>query len=381
MSRWILIICVCLLLMFAGLLLAEGVEDTLHPGKSINCLECHTCETPTAREKCLRMCPSLTMTHITAEHSLSEAPEKIVLGEIADAYQPVTFDHKAHANMAEMGLKCATCHHYSPPGRIPACRECHGGEANPNNLRQPALKGAYHRHCISCHREWSHDTKCVICHIPAGKSAASHTDSTDIIGVAHPIITEPTKRIYHTPYKKGEIVTFYHRQHIELYGLRCANCHQEENCSYCHNLDKASGTARHEKTMEQIHATCNNCHIQDRCDKCHDTKEKPPFSHALTGWGLNRFHDKLDCRACHPTGKPISRLDRNCVNCHGGWSQENFDHAKTGLKLDDIHIEADCSDCHHDLIYDNKPVCSDCHDDDRSHTDAAPGVYLEGMKK
>ena len=351
------------------------------PGKKIDCQECHTCETPTAREKCLRMCPSLTMTHITSEHFLSEAPEKIILDDIADAYQPVTFDHKAHANMADMGLKCATCHHYSPPGRIPACPECHGGEANPNNLRQPALKGAYHRHCISCHREWSHDTECIICHLPAGKTPAVKIDSTDIIGVSHPIITEPTKRVYHTPYKAGAVVTFYHRQHIELYGLRCANCHQEENCSYCHNLDKASGAARREKTMEEIHATCNNCHSKDRCAKCHDTKEKPPFSHTMTGWGLNRFHDKLDCRACHPTGKPIGRLDRTCTACHAGWNQDNFAHAVTGLKLDEIHIEADCSDCHIDLVYDDKPTCSTCHEDNRDHTDIPPGEYISAKKK
>ena len=358
-------------LVTAGGLAAAG--DDPHPGgmPKIDCSECHTCSTPTAHDKCLKACPIFSMTHVTAAHKLSEAPDTIILDYLADEYQAVRFDHKAHADMAEMGLQCATCHHYSPEGRIPACRECHGGEANPNNLRQPALKGAYHRHCISCHREWSHNTKCVICHLPAeGQELAEAVDSTDYIGISHPVITEPNKKVYHTPYKQGPVVTFYHKQHIELYGLRCANCHQQENCSYCHDMEKPTRVA---KTMEEIHATCNNCHAKDRCSKCHDVKEKPAFSHDLTGWGLNRFHKKLDCRACHPTGKPISRLDSSCDACHAGWGQGNFDHAVTGLTLDEIHIEADCTDCHTDRKFDRQPVCGECHDDGRTTATSLPG--------
>jgi hypothetical protein len=346
----------------------------------VTCCRCHTCETPTARDKCLKMCPSFTMTHVTAEHRLSEAPGSLVLGTLTDLYRPVHFDHRAHAGMAEMGLRCATCHHYSPAGRIPSCRECHGGEANPNNLRQPALKGAYHRQCISCHREWSHDTKCVICHQPAdGSLVDAPGDTTDILGISHPVITEPAKRVYNTPYKQGPVVTFYHEQHVELYGLRCVNCHENESCSRCHDLDLPKNRAELAtdlKKMEAVHAVCNNCHGDDRCAKCHDTKEKPPFSHALTGWGLDRFHEKLDCRACHPTNRPISKLDRRCSGCHSGWNAENFKHAVTGLRLDETHAAIECSICHDPDDFTREPVCTECHEDARTAHQETPGEYV-----
>jgi len=346
----------------------------------IDCSQCHTCETPTAQNKCLKQCPSFSMTHVATSHQLSEAPDSLLLGYLADLYQPVRFDHKAHADMAEMGLKCATCHHYSPAGRIPSCRECHGGEANPNNLRQPALKGAYHRQCISCHREWSHDTKCLVCHLPAeGKISAVGVDTTDIIGVPHPVITEPAKKIYNTPFDEGPIVTFYHEQHVQLYGLRCANCHAEEACSRCHDLSRPKNRAQltnELKSMEEVHAICNDCHADDDCGKCHDHHEKPPFSHAMTGWGLGRFHNRLDCRACHPTGRPIGRLDTRCVSCHGGWNIDNFNHAVTGLRLDEMHSEIDCEVCHVQKRFEQDPVCADCHEDDRTAHDATPGEYL-----
>jgi hypothetical protein len=321
------------------------------------------------------------MTHVITEHRLSEAPDSLLLGYIADAYKPVAFDHGSHAGMAEMGLKCATCHHYSPVGRIPPCRECHGGEGNPNNLRQPALKGAYHRQCISCHREWSHDTKCVICHLPADASlAAARSDTTDILGISHPVITEPEKRVYQTPYAKGPVVTFYHDQHVQLYGLRCANCHENEGCSRCHDLQlprNRSELATDLKRMEEVHAICNNCHKDDACSKCHGTEEKPPFSHALTGWGLDRFHKKLACHACHPTGKPIAKLDRKCVTCHSGWNPDNFKHAVTGLRLDETHAAIDCATCHDRTDFTQEPVCAECHDDGRSAHEHTPGTYVK----
>ncbi|HUV31554.1 MAG TPA: cytochrome c3 family protein [Acidobacteriota bacterium] len=352
--------------------LAADTEDTVQP--TLDCLQCHTCERPTPSDMCLQPCPSLTMAQNVVPHSLSEAPDSMLLGDIADVFKPVHFNHKLHAEMAEMGGDCATCHHYSPAGEIPPCRDCHGGEGNPTNLRQPGLKGAYHRQCLSCHREWSHETRCVLCHLPeAGREMAAVADPTDIIGIPHPVITEPETKIYRTPYNEGPVVTFHHAEHIHLFGLNCANCHQKENCGFCHDLQKPATLA---KSMEEVHAICNDCHVNDACGKCHDTKEKPVFSHASTGWPLNRYHRTLDCRACHPTGRQIGRLNSNCGACHAGWNQENFAHAVTGLQLDEIHVELDCTDCHADRKFDQTPDCSACHDDGRTHEDAPPGELL-----
>ncbi|MEW6050112.1 MAG: cytochrome c3 family protein [Candidatus Zixiibacteriota bacterium] len=344
----------------------------------MNCLQCHTCEVPTAKDKCLKACPSLSMTHVTAAHQLSEAPDSMLLDELASEYQPVHFNHKLHAKMAQMGQNCVTCHHYSPSGRVPPCKECHANEGGAVNLRQPSLKGAYHRQCLSCHREWSHDTKCVICHKPNGKTKTSDTvaDSTDIMGSAHPIITEPVKKVYQTPYQQGPVVTFQHKEHIDLFGLRCVDCHKKENCSYCHDIDKPAKLA---KTQEEVHAVCNDCHGKAVCDKCHDNRERPGFNHESTGWALGTYHEDLVCRACHPTGKRIVKMNNQCSNCHSGWNPANFKHAVTGLRLDEIHAEVDCTDCHAQRKFDAPPTCSGCHDDNRHFKDQPPGEYVKRM--
>ena len=258
---------------------------------------------------------------------------------------------------------------------MPPCDQCHGGEANPANLRQPGLKGAYHRQCISCHREWSHDTDCKICHMPmeGASLVQSNGDSTDIIGISHPRMTEPTQKTFFTKYDPLPIVTFFHKEHTELFSLRCVDCHAKENCNSCHDLQKP---VRMAKSQEEVHAICSGCHAKDRCDKCHDTKEKTPFVHAATGWPLNQYHVHLECRACHPTGKRIGNLNPACVACHGGWNQETFSHAVTGLQLDETHAQAECTDCHENRQYDATPACSGCHDDDRTYRTHPPGKIV-----
>ncbi len=342
----------------------------------LNCAECHTCDVPTVDEPCLKACPRIQAVHETAEHDLKEAPDTMLLNTLADLYQPVSFNHKLHASMAEMGGNCATCHHYSPTDEIPPCRECHSPTSTSTDLSKPNLKGAYHRQCLGCHREWSHDTKCVICHIPmeGGAIAKSISDPTDIMGIEHPVITEPEKRVYTTPYNAGPIVTFQHMEHIELFNLRCVDCHKQENCGYCHDLNPASVV---KKTQEEVHAICNDCHVDDRCSKCHDNQERPGFTHADTGWPMSRFHRKLECRACHPTGKRIARLNTDCNACHSGWNENNFNHARTGLLLDEIHTEIECESCHLERNFAAKPVCTECHDDDRAYDEFPPGEFVK----
>jgi len=353
---------------------SHAADSISHPVEMphLDCSTCHTCSAPTVAQPCLQPCTRLMMSRATGTHELSEAPDSALLDQLADLYQPVHFNHKLHAGMAQMGNDCATCHHYSPPGHISPCRECHGGETNPNNLRQPGLKGAYHRQCLSCHREWSHNTKCVVCHLPQpGKAMdAAAQDSSDIMGISHPKIIEPDRRIYQTPYAAGPVVTFYHQEHIELFGLRCVDCHQQESCSRCHDLERPVKVAR---TQEEIHATCNSCHAKDRCNKCHDTKERPAFTHAATGWELSRYHKGLECRACHPTGRRIGRLTMACAACHAGWNQENFSHAVTGLQLDETHAQLECTECHAGRHYNSPPNCASCHDDGRTPKSTPPG--------
>jgi len=351
-----------------------------------NCVDCHTCDKPSEGHQCLKPCPRLFAAHNKSAHGLAEAPDVLLIDSLADQYGGVQFNHKLHAGMSEMGQGCAACHHFCPPGKIPACVTCHASDVKSTDLRQPGLKGAYHRQCLQCHREWSHETYCNVCHLqkvlgakttPHDKEAAkpSTADATDIMGKSHPALSPPDKRVYVTPYAKGPVVTFYHQQHIDLFGLKCTNCHQQENCSYCHDWKRTDAT---KKTMEQVHAVCSNCHKTDGCAKCHDTKERPGFSHASTGWPLNGFHTVLACRACHPTGKPLRKLDPECTSCHTVWKQGRFRHAVTGIALDETHLGLECSDCHAKLKFAKAPTCVGCHDDGRDYHKTPPGSVVKG---
>lgn len=133
--------------------------------------------------------------------------------------------------------------------------------------------------------------------------------------------------------------------------------------------------------MEQVHAMCSTCHQTEKCSKCHDTVERPAFSHASTGWSIGRFHARLQCRACHPTGKRISKVERECTSCHGGWNQGNFRHAVTGLQLDETHASADCADCHPNSHYNEKPTCGGCHEDNRDFKAVPPGKYVQVVRR
>jgi len=363
-------------MVFGILTYMVAIAQDNHPTRTskLDCGQCHTCEQPTATDPCLKPCPTSNWAQQTSKHSLTEAPDSMLLDKLVNEYSAVHFNHKIHADMSDMGKGCETCHHYSPRGHIPPCSECHK-QANSSNLGQPSLKGAYHRQCLSCHREWSHDTQCFVCHYPVNGKEIQNTnhDPTDIMGKSHPIINVPNRKIYYTPYKAGPTVTFYHQEHIDLFGLRCVNCHSQENCAYCHDIDKP---ARPAKSQEEEHAVCSGCHKTDSCKKCHDTREKPAFTHASTGWPLNRYHTDLACRACHPTGKQIAKLSNECTACHK-WNSETFQHAVTGLQLDDTHAGMDCIDCHTGNKFGAVPDCSSCHDDNRSHKAKPPGKYVK----
>ncbi len=377
-----LILILVALLSLTVTLVVYGQNNISSSMPKVNCKECHTCDVPTFREPCLKSCPRTEMVHQQSKHQLADAPDSMLLDELIDLYQPVHFNHKVHASMSQMNLDCGTCHHYSPPGQVAPCKDCHSVTAESSDLRKPNLKGAYHRQCLSCHREWSHDTKCVVCHTPkeGGAMETLANDPTDIIGVSHPVITVPMKKVYTTPYSTGPVVTFQHKEHVDVFGFKCVNCHKQENCGNCHDIQNTSPAV---KTQEQVHAICNDCHKADQCAKCHDTKERPGFTHNTTGWPLNPYHNKLDCWACHPTGKRISKLSPMCANCHAGWSQENFRHAVVGLQLDEVHSQLDCTDCHVDRKYSEDPKCSDCHDDGRTADKAPPGMKVKstGDKK
>lgn len=256
-------------------------------------------------------------------------PDIVIMKELVNLYEPVPFDHKSHAKMAEMWEGCVTCHHRPPSSttqpaaartpvnattqamsdEIPACKSCHAVNGGADDIAMPNLKGAYHRQCLNCHKEWMHGNACVICHKPRDPNLAASPVPTagDIVGRMHPPIPEPDSKLYRARYEPaaGPNVLFRHKEHTKDFGLKCVHCHRRDNCASCHDpkaKEKASRPLKPGMTWAESHGPCMNCHVGDRCAHCHykDGEQSPKaFAHAATGQILDKDHVHIGCGQCH----------------------------------------------------------------------------------
>jgi hypothetical protein len=279
---------------------------------------------------------------MAAPSTRPSAPDTIVLNQLMKLYEPVPFDHKNHAKMAEMWDGCVTCHHREPngatrpaattphtqenAGKIPACKECHPLDETKAEIHMPSLKGAYHRQCLNCHREWSGQNDCVICHRPRDEASPGKVQPTrdDIIGRMHPPLPAPDEKSYvarFTP-ADGANVLFRHKEHAKSYGLKCASCHMRDGCGHCHEPggDKPERKIlKPGETWKQSHGACMDCHQDSRCKSCHYKEGKaapPPFAHQSTGQMLDEDHEKLTCFSCHTHLRDKSELTCGGTECH-----------------------------------------------------------------
>jgi len=162
----------------------------------------------------------------------------VMLADLQDLYEPAPFNHKGHAEMAEMSAGCTVCHHHTPVGQEhPACRSCHEKTAVREDIAMPGLKGAYHRQCMSCHREWSHDTACNACHVAKPQRGATLPWQAGGGELARrkPAIRIEDTYVYQTPHLESPVVTFHHEDHSKAFGVACVQCHGGESCSSCHD--------------------------------------------------------------------------------------------------------------------------------------------------
>ncbi|MCK4658419.1 MAG: cytochrome c3 family protein [Phycisphaerae bacterium] len=342
-----------------------------------DCTQCHTCAKPTPERACLPPCTRVQAA--IAEMARKKAPQGVLLldmlkGETegVDRFGPVPFDHTGHADWAEIAGGCTSCHHYTPEGVThPSCKSCHPLELKRPDIRKPSLKGAYHRQCMGCHRQWSHNTRCDACHMKRVGEDRGIRNAKEALGSMTKPIPEPDTTIYQTRSKPtpGTQAIFRHKEHSHRFGIKCALCHQGDSCARCHEERKEG--VKPIRPAKDRHQDCADCHKVDvvkggKCERCHWNEgqpKPPPFDHAETGWVLNRYHKDRSCRACHKTA-PFAKLDRNCNTCHSDWEPDTFNHAVTGQVLDENHVEIDCADCHTDRKFDVKPRCDECHDAD-----------------
>jgi len=282
------------------------------------------------------------------DQPIEMGPDVVILRELEKDYEPVPFDHLSHAKMAEMWNGCETCHHRSPhpaedsdqattatltgersqeaSAEIPACKSCHPADVEEADIHMPGLKGAYHRQCLNCHKEWMHENACVICHEPKEGRAPSPGEPTpgDIVGRMHPPIPEPEAVTYKTRFTPadGGNVLFRHKEHTIYFGLKCVSCHHHDNCAHCHGPEGDTTALKPLKpgmTWDESHGPCMSCHTQDRCQYCHHKDDEPPppaFVHAATGQDLDEDHIDLSCIECHPKLGAEVTLTCGDAACH-----------------------------------------------------------------
>jgi hypothetical protein len=337
-----------------------------------DCSPCHRSSTPSMDDLLPNSRCRRPRVHENLDEATPEQPEVVIMDQLTDLYVPVVFPHKLHAGMEAISDGCGACHHHGEEGKIVTCRTCHEKNNAPENLRKPGLKGAYHRQCLACHREWSHDTDCIFCHAKRGADTGgdSRPDPTDITGRLHPNVAVPDKAVYPTPEQEaGSMVTFHHKDHVELFGKRCVDCHQKENCSRCHDT---AGPQKHER--QDPHEDCIKCHdTSDNCAKCHADREKPSFDHnKSTPFMLKEFHAQVACKQCHKEGK-FAIGKKTCKDCHAAdwFPPKEFDHAKAGLVFSEAHKDNECVACHPNGLGE-APDCSVCHED-RKYPKDLPG--------
>ena len=337
------------------------------PSGEPDCSECHVCKTPTTDDPCLKLCPR---GHASEQAVLDHGPEICVLNDLEQDYEAVIFQHRLHANMSVLGKGCTDCHHYAEAG-ITACNTCHARTVSHEHLSQPGLKGAYHRQCLGCHKEWSGDTNCEICHAKkSGESGVAMTPPQRF----YPTLEEPVKKVWESAYGGGTKVTLHHRAHTESYGIDCASCHHAEGCKSCHSRGETTMQVRHSE--EALHAICNQCHQEMSCNQCHLKQEAPEFTHDRTGWPLSRYHRNLACRSCHGNPYHFSKPSASCNTCHATWTTASFTHSKTGLELNETHRDFECTECHANRNFAATPTCSTCHESDITYPAAQPGSYV-----
>jgi hypothetical protein len=343
----------------------------------VDCSACHECDNPTKESPCLRMCPRSVAQTIAAASNEHLPPDVVLLNafpwEQRD-FMPVPFPHKVHSDMAGIAGGCQVCHHHTTPGHIhPACRTCHRAvyaKAPGEEMRMPSLKGAYHRQCLGCHRDWSHHTQCIVCHpLKSPDSLPTQTEDLHAGVPGHPPIPNPSVIVHETGYEPGPHVTFRHEDHFKRYGYECARCHKGQSCSRCHEKPEVPGqpVTTHPMSREEQHGACFPCHEDDKCERCHSkeaTSTPSYFDHTMAGFELGKYHSKLTCRACHKRLFFIRKLQPECNFCHADWSPDNFDHSVTGQVLDENHAGTDCEECHIDRKFDAPPSCTECHEED-----------------
>jgi hypothetical protein len=226
----------------------------------------------------------------------------------------------SHARHIEAEVDCDACHAAVMEDKGPGLR-IRGGKVS----------------CMQCHAKTKLGNDCAVCH--------------------------RTLRVDQPPRDHGVGWKRMHGAHSErmIKGTgetTCAQCHQEQSCTGCHQTEKPADHTNywrqrgHGVMVSLDRSRCATCHRSDFCNRCHMHTE--PRSHR-GAWGspqnthCNACHLPLQgtgCYTCHKatpshlqaTPMPPGHLpSMNCRQCHGPGLTAPLPHFDPGTT---------CTSCH-----------------------------------
>jgi hypothetical protein len=322
---------------------------------------------------------------------------------------------------------CADCHHPDPHGgqfmkredggRCESCHKVEGWSPSTFTVEEHAKTGFP---LVSPHAK----TKCVGCHIPAGKNTRykikfalcvdCHKDEHDGQFAAAAWRNQCEQCHTGVTFKTSNYTLAKHQQS----SFPLTGGHQAIACNECHKPLTGSTVALYH--FSQL--SCTSCHedihkgqfatrmaVVDAkgkplgCLACHSTnewKDLTKFDHAKTDFPLIGSHRAVTCVNCHkPPNMELTMLHvdfvnapkacdqchenphadqfgaraNDCAACHNSnkWKPSLFDHEKTAFSLNGGHRDVACSACHTlkkpvngNLVLFYKPTptaCDACH--------------------
>lgn len=182
-----------------------GCHNSIPQARPANMAQCQLCHMPgasgtaaaTPQQKAAVAASLLQSRRLGPDPYLSaKLPEKVIIKELSNKYQPVELDHAKHLAALQKGMQnsklashfhslpgtvCQACHHNSPAAlEPPSCVNCHAktqGVATlaAGEISRPGLQAAYHGQCMSCHKDMGIKpvaTACAECHQPKPQQAA-----------------------------------------------------------------------------------------------------------------------------------------------------------------------------------------------------------------
>ena len=296
----------------------------------------------------------------TFNHELTSYPLRGKHAALACAkcHVPGAASHKlAHAS-------CRDCHRTTPHGTqfSQDCGSCHTvagfkkASLDHGRTRYPLLGKHLGVACEKCHRPGPDgktvayrplSTACQDCHrdVHLGQFASPCDACHTVAGFARPTMV-------------------FDHQKRTAYPLQGA--HQRVACEKCHARVKGSFPAGAGETVryKPLRTECSACHadvhrgqLDADCRRCHGLDAFRPaggFDHRQARFSLQGFHEKVECRKCHPperlpgaaaSGETIryKPVPVSCRECH-----RTLDHARTAFPLTGRHVDLECKACHNE---------------------------------